>query len=208
MFNILEKIVSWALSLISAFGYGGIFLTMGLESALVPIPSEIVLPFSGFLASTGRFNLWLVVAIATLANLTGALVVYWIGFWGGQPVLERYGRFFLIHKDDISKMDSWLEKYEARIAFFSRLLPGVRTFSSLIIGVSRVNVLKFITYTVAGSFIWNLGLAYIGFFAGEKWNFLVPYFRRFEIIIGLVIILGIIYFVYQHLKRFKRQSYE
>ena len=140
---IIEQIISWALALVSKFGYGGIFFTMMLESAAIPIPSEVVLPFSGFLASSGRLNFWLVVFVATLANLAGSTILYWVGFFGGQPILEKYGKYALIHRDDIQKLDRWLKKYGAKLAFVSRLLPGIRTFSSIVLGTGRLNFNKF-----------------------------------------------------------------
>lgn len=121
---IIEQIISWALALVGKFGYWGIFFAMTLESAAIPIPSEIVLPFSGFLASSGHMYFWFVVIIATAANLIGATIIYLVGFFGGRVILERYGKYVLILPESISKMDRWLERYGAQTAFFSRLLPG------------------------------------------------------------------------------------
>ena len=197
MFTIIEQIVSWALALVSKFGYGGIFFTMMLESAAIPIPSEVVLPFSGFLASSGRFSFWLIVFVATIANLTGATILYFIGFFGGRTVLERYGKYLLISTESISKMDRWLDRYEDQVAFFSRLLPGVRTFSSLLIGAGKINFKKFIFYTLAGSFIWNLPLAYAGLITGNNWNFLRPYFQKFELAILAAFLIIVVWFIFR-----------
>ncbi len=206
MANLIQIVVTWATNIISNFGYGGLFLTMALESAAIPIPSEVVVPFSGFLASKGQLNFWVVVIVATIANLSGAIVIYYIGFFGGEPFLEKYGRYFLIHRDDISKLDSWLSRHGAKLAFLSRLLPGIRTFSSIVIGVGKVNLSKFIWYTLAGSFVWNFALAYIGFTAGNKWDLLRPYFRKFDMLILTVIIIGIILFIFKHIHKFKKLS--
>jgi membrane protein DedA with SNARE-associated domain len=203
MSPIIEKIVAWALALIAKFGYGGIFFTMMLESAAIPIPSEVVLPFSGFLASSGKLNLWLIVLIATAANIAGAVAIYTVGFLGGRPLVDRYGKYFLINQSDVRKLESWSGRYEAKIAFFSRLLPGVRTFSSLIIGVSRINFKRFVWYTLLGSLVWNLPLVYIGYVTGNHWDVLRPYFQKFELVIGAVIIVGLIWFVWKHIKKKK-----
>ena len=203
---IIEQIISWALALVSKFGYGGIFFTMMLESAAIPIPSEVVLPFSGFLASSGRLNFWLVVFVATLANLAGSTILYWVGFFGGQPILEKYGKYALIHRDDIQKLDSWLKKYGAKLAFVSRLLPGIRTFSSIVLGTGRLNFNKFFWYTFFGSFIWNLPLAYVGLVTGKNWNVLRPYFHKFELVILAAIVIAVILFIFKHVHRFKRLS--
>ncbi len=204
MFNVLEKIIIWALAVIAKFKYAGIFLTMSLESAAIPIPSEVVLPFSGFLASSGRLNFWLIITVATLANLTGAIAIYLVGFYGGRTLLERYGRYVLVHKDEIAKMDSWLGKHGAGVAFFSRLLPGIKTFSSLIIGAGKINFRKFFFYTLAGSFVWNLPLTYLGFAAGNNWDFLRPYFRKFDFVILAAIIVAVILFVFKHVHKLKK----
>jgi membrane protein DedA with SNARE-associated domain len=200
----IEQIISWAVGLVEKFGYWGIFFTMTLESAAIPIPSEIVLPFGGFLASSGHLYFWLVVFVATLANLMGATVIYFVGLFGGRIVLERYGKYVFVSADSISRMDSWLERYGAHTAFFSRLLPGIRTFSSLIIGAGRVSFGKFFAYTLAGSFLWNLPLAYAGFVAGKNWDFLRPYFQKFEVAILAAILIIVILFVFRQIHKFRK----
>lgn len=207
MSTIIEQIIGWALALVSKFGYGGIFITMMLESAAVPIPSEIVLPFSGFLAASGRLNFWLIVALTTLANLGGALVVYYIGLSGGRSLLEKYGKYILVHRDDISMLDSWLERYGSATAFFSRILPGVRTFSSLVLGAGRLKIKIFILYTMAGSFIWNFTLTYVGLIAGKNWNFLGPLFRKFELVILAMFVIAVIFFISKHIHKLKRLNW-
>lgn len=186
------------------FGYGGIFFTMTLESAAIPIPSEVVLPFGGFLASSGRLDFWLVILAATAANLTGAIAIYFVGLFGGRTILERYGKYVLISRESIARMDHWLEHYGAQTAFFSRLLPGVRTFSSLVIGAGKVNFNKFFWYTLTGSFIWNFSLTYVGFVAGNNWDFLRPYFRKFELVILAAILIAVIVFVFRQVHKLRR----
>jgi membrane protein DedA with SNARE-associated domain len=201
MTSVIEKILAWAMALIIKFGYGGIFLTMMLESAAIPIPSEVVLPFSGFLASSGKLSFWVIVAIATLANLVGSVVIFYVGHFGGRTLLEKYGKYILIHRSEIEKMDRWLEQYGARAAFFSRLLPGVRTFSSLVIGASRMNLKKFIVYTFAGSLVWNLPLVYIGYVTGNNWDSLRPYFHKFELVILALVIVAAAVFIFRHIRK-------
>ena len=184
----------------------GIFLTMTLESAAIPIPSEVVLPFSGFLASSGHLYFWFVVFVATLANLTGATIIYFVGFFGGRAILERYGKYVLISRESISRMDQLAGTLRAHTAFFSRLLPGVRTFSSLLIGAGKINFKKFFWYTLAGSFIWNLPLAYVGFVTGNNWDFLRPYFQKFELVILAAIVIVIILFVFRQIHKLRKFS--
>ncbi len=206
MFTIVEQIISWAMGLVDKFGYWGIFFTMALESAAIPIPSEVVLPFGGFLASSGHLHFWLIVFVATLANLTGAVVIYFVGLFGGRAVLERYGKYVFISAESVLRMDNWLERYGAHTAFFSRLLPGVRTFSSLIIGAGRVNFGKFFGYTLAGSFLWNFPLVYAGLIAGKNWDFLRPYFQKFELVILAAILIVVILFVFRQIHKLRRFS--
>lgn len=201
--TLFEKIVTWALALITKFGYGGIFLTMSLESAAIPIPSEVVLPFSGFLASSGKLSFWIIIVVATLANLVGSIVVFCIGYFGGRPLITRYGKYLLIHQEEVEKIDSWARKNGARAAFISRLLPGVRTFSSLVLGATRINFKKFFAYTLLGSLTWNLPLVYVGLVTGKNWEVLHPYFQKFEMLIIAVLVIAVIVFILKHVRKLK-----
>ena len=205
MFGILETVIIWAIGLVEKFGYAGIFITMALESAAIPIPSEVVVPLGGFGAAVGIMNLWLVAIVATAANLTGSLALYAFGFFGRRPVLERYGKYVLIHKDDIQKMDGWLSRHGMAAVFFSRLLPGVRTFSSLAFGAGKVKLWLFSALTFAGSFIWNLALAYAGFALGANWGVLRSYFEKFEVLIVVAAILATSWFIRKHIRRRRQQ---
>lgn len=201
---LFEKVISWAMAVILKLGYGGIFITMGLESALIPIPSEVVLPFSGFLASSGKLSFWAIVLVATLANLVGSVILFYVGYFGGRPLVKKYGKYAFIHEDDVLKIDDWAQRNGAKVAFFSRLLPGVRGFSSLLLGVTKIDFKKFLFFTLLGSFVWNLPLAYVGLVAGKNWDILHPYFQKFELIILVAIIITLAIFIYHHIKKFKR----
>lgn len=203
--SIFENIVTWALHLINTLGYTGLFIAMFLESAAIPIPSEVVVPFGGFLASSGRLDFWVVVLVATLANLAGSLLLYSIGYYGGQTFLHRYGKYILMHRDDIEKMDRWLQHYGGRVAFFSRLIPGTRTFSSLVIGAGDVNLKTFFWYTLFGSFTWNLPWTYAGYVAGSRWQEFQPYVRRFDYLILGIILAAIAIFIIRHIKKLSRK---
>ncbi len=202
---IIEKVAVWGLSLTSHFGYFGLFVAMTLESAAVPIPSEVVVPFGGFLASTGQFNFWLVVLAATLANLVGSLLLFSVGYYIGLPVLRRFGKYVLIHQRDIERMEYWLQKYGGRVAFFSRVIPGTRTFSSLVIGAGEVRLSIFIWYTLVGSFIWNLLWTYLGYIAGQRWNQFGPYVRKFDYLVGAVIVIAFVAYIVRHLRLGKKR---
>lgn len=200
MANIISQISSWALSVIDKTGYVGVFILSALESAAIPIPSEIVVPFAGFLASSGRFGFWSVVMIATLANLVGAIFLYLISRGGFRWVLEKYGKYFFVQAKDLERADDWFAKHGATAVFFSRMLPIIRTFIPLSAGVARMNFSKFVILTFLGSLPWNLGLAYVGFKAGNNWTVLHPYFQKLNYIIILVLVVIVVRYIWKHYK--------
>ena len=197
---ILEWLARLVIGFIDSSGQVGVFILMAAESANIPIPSEIIMPFSGFLASVGRFNFWVVVVVGALGNLAGSLVSYWIGAKGGRPILERYGKYVLINKKDFERGDRAFQKYGIKIIFWGRLIPVVRTFISLPAGISRVSLGGFTLYTFAGSLIWSGILAFIGFKLGENWELARPAFERFSALIAGFIVLGIVLYIWHHIK--------
>jgi len=201
MFELISQISSWALGVIEQTGYFGIFILSALESAAVPIPSEVVIPFSGFLVITGKFSFWGVVWVATLANLAGSVVLFLVGRSGGRWFVEKYGRYLLIHKIDMDRADVWFEKHGVRAVFFSRMLPVVRTFISLPAGIAKMNIWEFSIFTFLGALPWNFTLAFIGYKAGENWNLLHGYFRKADVFIVLLILAVIIWYIVKHSKR-------
>ncbi|MFQ5662513.1 MAG: DedA family protein [Terriglobia bacterium] len=194
--RLLTLVSAFILSVISAGGYLGIVLLMAIESACIPLPSEIIMPFSGYLAGQGRFNLWWVGVAGALGCNLGSIVAYWVGAAGGRPLLERYGRYLLISRRDLEWADRWFAGYGEATVFFSRLLPIIRTFIALPAGIARMNFLRFNLYTFLGSLPWCLGLAYLGFKFGEHWQETIrPYFEKFDVVIGLVILLALVWFI-------------
>src|SRR5574341_119656 len=194
--KILEPIAQWIISVISSLGYGGIILTMTIESACIPLPSEIIMPFSGFLVTTGRFTLFFTGVAGALGCVIGSVLAYGVGIWGGRPFLEKYGKFVLISQRDLDNADRFFKKYGDLSIFISRLLPVVRTFISLPAGIAKMNFTKFVIYTFVGSFPWCFGLAYVGKVMGENWESIRVYFREADVLIGVIIVAGIVYFVY------------
>jgi membrane protein DedA with SNARE-associated domain len=201
MGNIASQLSEFALILIGKTGYAGIFLLSALESCAIPIPSEIVVPFSGFLAVSGRFSLWMVIFVATIANLVGSAVLFWIGRNGGRWILERYGKYVLIHRQDIERGDIWFKKYGDWAIFWSRILPVARTYVSLAAGVADMNFYTFSLYTFLGSLPWNAALAIIGYKAGENWRVLETYFRKLDIFIVVLIIVLVFVYLWKHLRK-------
>lgn len=173
---------------------------MALESACIPIPSEIIMPFSGFLVFAGRFSLWQIVLWGTVGNLAGSILAYYVGLFGGLPLIEKYGKYILISHRDLNKAHRWFEKHGQGAVFFGRLLPIVRTFISLPAGIARMNFKKFCIYTFFGALPWSYLLAYAGLKMGENWENLRIYFDKFNYLIVGIIILGVIWWILRHIK--------
>lgn len=201
--SILSFIASIITGIIVTLSYPGIFLLMALESACIPIPSEIIMPFAGFLAFSGKFNFWLIVIVGVLGNLVGSLLAYWVGK-EGRGFVEKYGKYILISNHDLKRADRWFLKYGESTVFFSRLLPVIRTFISLPAGLAKMDWKKFSLYTTLGSLPWSIALTYLGFKLGERWEILGFYFHKFDLLIGIILVGGIIWYIKRHIKSYKK----
>ena len=207
--RIIEILSAFIVAVISALGYSGIVLLMAIESACIPLPSEVIMPFSGYLVSLGRFNLWAVGLAGAFGCVIGSLVAYWVGTYGGRPLIEKYGRYVLVSRHDLDLADRWFDRYGEAIVFTSRLLPVIRTFIAFPAGVARMNLTRFILYTFAGSLPWCLGLAYVGQKLGEQWNkdeTLKTLFHRFDFIIGIIGVLAVAWWVWRHVRQSREAS--
>jgi membrane protein DedA with SNARE-associated domain len=204
------EFLSWLIVItISTLGYSGIVLLMAIESACIPLPSEIIMPFSGYLVSTGQMNLWAVGFAGAIGCVLGSLVAYWVGSKGGRPLIERYGRFVLVSRHDLDMADRWFANHGEIIVFVSRLLPAIRTFIAFPAGVARMNLKRFVIYTFAGSLPWCLGLAYVGQKLGEKWNkddTLKTWFHRFDFLIGIAAVLLIGWWIWRHVGHLRKEK--
>jgi membrane protein DedA with SNARE-associated domain len=200
----LDKIVSglsaFIIATIATLGYGGVVLMMAIESACIPLPSEVIMPFSGFLVASGRFNLQMVALMGALGCLLGSYVAYYVGANGGRRFIERYGRYLLIAPHELETADRFFERWGSLAVFLARLLPVVRTFIAFPAGVSRMKLLPFSIYTLLGSYIWCLVLAYAGMKLGEHWKDLAPYFHRFDALIAILLIAGAAALLYNRVK--------
>ncbi len=204
--KIIELLSVFIVATISRLGYAGIVLLMAIESACIPLPSEIIMPFSGALVARGEFNLWLVGLAGAFGCVLGSLVAYWVGMYGGRPLAEKYGRYLLISSHDLDLADRWFDRFGEVIVFASRLLPAIRTFIAFPAGVARMNLKKFVIYTFAGSLPWCIGLAYVGQRLGEKWDkdpTLRTLFHRFDFIIGIVLVLAVAWWVWRHIRHLR-----
>ena len=151
--RIIEILSAFIVITISTLGYAGIVLLMAIESACIPLPSEIIMPFSGYLVYTGRFNIWLVSVAGAFGCVVGSLVAYWIGMYGGRPVIEKYGKYILISHHDLDLADRWFDRFGSRAVFICRLLPGIRAIGSLPAGITRMPLAVFVAY----AYVWRRG---------------------------------------------------
>lgn len=201
----LESIAQWIIHVISALGYPGIVLTMAIESALVPLPSEVIMPFSGYLASTGRFDLNMVALMGALGNVLGSLIAYAIGYYGHESLVRRFirkfGKFILISEKELDETEVLLHKYKDLVVLGSRIVPGVRTVISLPCGFAKLPLGRFIALTFFGSLIWSYFLAWIGFVLGQNWSAIGPYFHKLDAVIVGLIVLAVGWYVYHRLKK-------
>ncbi len=194
--DLLAALSVFIIYVISSSGYSGIVLLMAIESACIPLPSEVIMPFSGYLVYTGRFNLWWVATAGALGCNLGSAVAYAVGYYGGRPLVERYGAYILLSRRELEWADGFFARFGDVTVFVSRLLPVVRTFIALPAGIARMPQLRFHFYTFLGSWPWCLGLAYLGFKAGEHWDYLRTYFHKFDFVIGLILLAALAWFVW------------
>ena len=207
--KIVAFLVHFVTSVIDAGGYAGIAALMGIESACIPLPSEIIMPFAGYLVYLKHLNLWWTATAGAIGCNLGSVVAYWIGAKGGRPLAERYGRWVLMGKHDLDRMTEFFEKYGSITVLIGRLLPVVRTFIAFPAGIARMPQGKFHLYTFVGSWPWCLGLAYAGMKLGESWNDpkspFHEYFHRFHTAIIVLILVAGVWFVWTHVQRARRE---
>ncbi len=191
-FDIINNLTNFIIQTISNSGYLGIFFLMVGESALIPIPSEIIMPFSGFLVSTGKLNSILVIASGSIGNLVGSVIAYFIGAKIGREIILKYGKYILIKKSHLEWTESYFKKYGDRSTFISRLLPAIRTYISLPAGIAKMNLKKFATYSLVGSIIWNTMLTFVGIKLGEEWHIIRKYSDYIDAAVIVIIIIVVI----------------
>lgn len=205
MDKLIGMLAGFVIAAISRWQYVGIAVLMGAESACIPLPSEITLPFAGYLVSTGVLTLWLVALAGALGCVVGSWLAYALGAWGGRPLVERYGKYLLVSKHDLDLADRWFQRHGDITIFVGRLLPVVRTFIAFPAGVARMPLWRFTIYTFIGSLIWCWGLAWIGLKLGQHWDTLGAYFHRFDVLVIAVVLLGAILYVWRHLRHVARR---
>ncbi len=205
MQHILELASDFIINIISDLSYLGIYLGMVIESASIPLPSEVIMGFAGYLVYKGEMNIWLAALAGAVGNISGSTIMYFIGLKGGRPFLEKHKKFFHISDKKLELADKWFAKWGDELVFAAQLMPGVRTFISFPAGMLKVNFKKFIIYTFIGAFIWCLILAYIASSLGSKWEEISKYMKEFQYVI-IALIIAVFAFIVYKVYRSKRKA--
>jgi membrane protein DedA with SNARE-associated domain len=205
--EILGQIALFCIQVISSLGYFGVFFLMVLESMVLPMPSELVMPFAGFLISSGEMKFLFVILSATLGSLVGSLLSYYIGKYGGNRFVLRYGKYFLLNEGHLIKAEKWFSKKGELTIFIGRFIPIVRHVISIPAGIGKMNIKKFILYTVLGAGIWNAFLAYVGFVLGNNWEMIKQYSDYISwSVLGIIILIGV-YFLWKEIRKRRRRKH-
>jgi membrane protein DedA with SNARE-associated domain len=199
--SLLSAITYLIIQTISTLGYGGVFFLMALQTVAIPIPSEVILPFAGFLAYQGRFNIFIIALVGALGSCLGSSLAYYIGYKGGRPLVEKYGKYILISQTDLNITEKFFSKFGSWAIFLGQLLPVIRSFIAFAAGMAKAEFKKFILYTFLGSFLWSLGLAYIGLRLGENWQSLRDKLHNFDTAIVILLLFGVVWWVWRHLRQ-------
>lgn len=189
----IEEVLLAITNVIAAMGYWGVALGMAIESANIPLPSEVILPFGGYLVYTGRLEFYATVMAGTIGGMVGSALSYYLGLKGGRPFLAKYGRYFGFSMKHLDMADRWFARYGEATVFFTRLMPIIRTFISLPAGIARMNFKKFLVYSFFGSLPWSLLLVYIGFKLGQNWKTIEVWFHRLDVVVVIGIVIVIFY---------------
>ncbi len=201
--KVIATLAVFTTGAIGTLGYGGVVLLMAIESACVPLPSEIIMPFAGYLVYLGRFSLQGAALAGAVGCIVGSIPAYYLGKYGGRPLIERYGRYVLLSHHDLDLADRLFARWGQWVVLAGRLLPVIRTFIAFPAGVARMNKTKFVVFTFVGSYPWCYGLAWVGMKLGERWDKdprLAAAFHRFDLAIGALVVGGLAAFVWHKVR--------
>ncbi len=200
---IVEFLILWVVNIISQLGYFGLIVLMALESMVFPLPSELVMPFAGFLVYQGKLTFWGVVIFSTVGTIVGSLISYYIGRYIGEPFFEKYGKYFFVNRHHLNLTHGFFRKYGEKTIFISRFIPVVRHLISIPAGMSRMNIWKFTFYTALGGAMWNAFLAFLGIQLGERWELVHAYSRILDYLVIAILVGLVVWFVVKTVKRRK-----
>lgn len=203
---IVEKLVGYIVAGMSINGYFGLFLLMALESMIAPVPSEVVMPFAGYLVLQGRFDFLTALFVSSMGSIFGSLLSYYIGVYGGRPLVLRFGKYLLVEEEHLKWTEKWFKSQGEKTIFISRFVPVVRHLISIPAGIGRMAMHKFLVYTFVGASIWNLVLLYAGLRLGSQWNKIHEFSRELDIIFIIGVVSFLIYFIRKHHKKKNEKS--
>jgi len=206
--SIFEQVTIWATHIIQILGYPGLLFLMALESMIAPVPSEAVMPFAGFLVFTGEMKMHLVGLWSTVGSIIGSLVSYYMGLYGGRPIVLKVGKYLLLNVHHLDATERFFQRYGSITVFICRFIPVVRHFISIPAGAGKMHLGWFILYTAVGACAWNMILAWAGFKLRERWDALTPYFHTVDKVILVAGIALLIFFAWSHfaVRRAKKQN--
>ncbi len=196
--DLLAIVGVWGITIISNLGYLGIFILMALESMIFPIPSEVVMPFAGFLIAQGQFSFAGILIVSSLGSLAGSLLSYYIGKFGGHKLILKYGKYCLLDEHDLKKTETWFATKGEKTILIGRFIPVVRHLISIPAGVGKMNLRRFLLYTLLGATCWNMLLAYVGYVSGKNWTVIRQYTEPVSIIVAILLVVGFCWFIFRH----------
>jgi membrane protein DedA with SNARE-associated domain len=202
---VLESFAHWVQGIVRDVGYPGVFMLIVLESTLVPIPSELVMPFAGFMASQGEFSLPVILVINSVAALIGSSLCYWIGVVGGKPFLVNYGKYFLVRQHDIARTEAFFASHGKKTIFIGRFLPVIRHVISIPAGIARMPLRGFLLQTFLGSTIWGGTLILLGYYVGANWETFAKTLKHIDLLIGGILVLALVALAIRFVVRRRRE---
>jgi membrane protein DedA with SNARE-associated domain len=204
--GLTNLLIDYFTMIIEKLGYLGVGILMTLESMVAPVPSEAVMPFAGFLWYDGMFSLLGIVIASTLGSIVGSLISYYIGAYGGRPLVKKFGKYLLLNEHHLDKTEQFFQRHGDKTIFISRFIPIVRHLISIPAGIGQMRLGKFILYTTVGAGLWNSFLAWLGFQLRDKWGVIRKYTEILDVLIIIGLIMTIIYFIYQRKKRSRQMN--
>ncbi len=198
---IFERLSGIFTSVIASTGYVGIFILMMLESMVAPVPSELVMPFAGFLVADGKLNLWFVIIVSVLASLAGSLISYFVAYFGEKELIHKFGRFVFLDKEELEWTEQWFQKRGSVTILISRFIPVIRHLISIPAGLGRMNLKRFILFTAVGAAAWNAFLLWAGMQLRERWELVRNYSTQLDAAIVIIIAIAVTFFIFKHWKR-------
>ncbi len=203
---LFERLSELFTGIIASTGYLGVFILMVLESMVAPVPSELVMPFAGFLVADGKLNLWLVIVISSLASITGSLISYFVAYFGEKELIHRFGRFVFLDKEELDWTERWFRKHGSITILISRFIPVIRHLISIPAGLARMDLRHFILFTAVGATAWNAFLLWVGIQLRERWELVHRYSKQLDVLIVILIVVAVAYYAYRHVKRHRKKN--